>query len=104
MKTIGHHIVMQLCDGRVLATTDSTRRQLARSVLELSRDPELLAFALPDNHLNAIVPRDEGASKELARRIEISLSQIFCMGSGLTRWPTACFTLDGGYDLVRIEK
>jgi hypothetical protein len=54
MKAIGHHIVMQLCDGRVLAATPSTRRQLARSVLKVSRDSELLAFAQPDNHLHGV--------------------------------------------------
>jgi hypothetical protein len=70
---------MQLCDGRVLATTPSTRRQLARSELELSRGSELLAFAQPDNHLHAIAPADEGTSHELARRIEISLSQILAL-------------------------
>jgi len=79
MKAIGHHIVMQLCDGRVLAATPSTRRQLARSVLTLGRDSELLAFAQPDNHLHVVAPRDEGASNELARRIEISLSQVLAL-------------------------
>ena len=70
---------MQPCDGRVLATTPATRRILARSVLELGRDAELLAFAQPDNHLHAIAPRDESACNELARRIEISLSRVLSL-------------------------
>ena len=72
---IGHHLMLRLEDGRVLVKCQAERRKLARSVLRVGRDHELLAFGLADNHLHAEAACDEASAKRFAWRLGMSLSK-----------------------------
>lgn len=72
---IGYHLMLRLQDERVLVKCQAERRTLARCVLRVGRDHELLAFGLADNHLHAEAAGDEASAKRFAWRLEMSLSK-----------------------------
>ena len=96
---LGQHIVVRLADSRVIAPAAVERRRVARSVLELCRGHELLAFGLADTHLHLLVACDREAAGQLARRVEISLAQRLCLD---VRFVPAYFkSVDDGRHLYR---
>jgi len=72
---LGHHIRLRLLDDRVIARDDNERRLVARVVLRLGKDFGLLAFRCADTHLHMESTSDRPASGQLARRVEITLTQ-----------------------------
>jgi hypothetical protein len=74
-EPLGHHIVMQLVDSRVITSTEAGRRTVARVIYDLSHDTKLLAFGLADTHLHSEYAEDWRMCGRLAQRIGSSLSQ-----------------------------
>lgn len=70
---IGHHIIMNLWDKRVIARSDPARRTVSRCVHTVAREHELLAYGLVDNHLHALNAEDWDRCGKLARKIEVSI-------------------------------
>ena len=73
MTPVGHHLILRLRDDRVLAPDTRARRRLARSVLAVAADFELLAFRAADSHLHLEAACDRARAGELARRLAIAL-------------------------------
>lgn len=73
MNPIGQHIVLRLEDDRVIAPSPSSRRLLARVVLEEARDYGLLAFRGADTHLHLETVSDRSRAGRLAWRIQVAL-------------------------------
>ncbi len=74
-EPLGHHIVQQLVDGRVIAKTDADHRTVARVVFDMSRGKKLLAFGLADTHLHTEYAEDWRVCGRLAQRIGTALSR-----------------------------
>ncbi len=68
-------MIMRLRDGRVLASTTSWQRRIARALLDRGPDFGLLAFRLADTHLHAAAICNRRNAAELCRRAEISLTR-----------------------------
>ena len=75
----------RLVDKRVIAPTTEERRIVSRVVLEQTRDHRLLAHNAADTHLHMELVEDEHVSKEIARRIEISLHHQLALPVGFDR-------------------
>jgi hypothetical protein len=73
MTPLAHHICLRLKNDQVIAPTPEQRRILARVVLTKGKSDNLLAFSLADTHLHLLSACMLGPSRELARRIELSL-------------------------------
>jgi len=74
-EPIGHHLVQQLVDGRVIASSDAERRIVARVIFEISQEKRLLAFGLADTHLHTEYAESWRSCGRLAQRIGTSLSR-----------------------------
>jgi hypothetical protein len=96
---LGQHIVFRLADNRVIAPSPEERRQVARAVLELAREDELLAFGLADTHLHLLAACLREAGGQLARRLEISLVQQLSLEVGFV--PAYLKSVDDGSHLYR---
>ena len=73
MTFLAHHICLRLKNDQIIAPTPEERRILARVVLTKGKSNKLLAFSLADTHLHLLSGCMPGPSRELARRIELSL-------------------------------
>lgn len=72
---IGHHIIMNLWDKRVIARSDPARRTVSRCILTVAREHELLAFGQGDNHLHGLNAEDWDRCGKLAQKIEMSIKK-----------------------------
>lgn len=84
MSALGEHVICRLRNDGPIATSTERRRELARVVLEIGRDFDLLSFALSDTHLHN-AKGALGSGGELARRVEISLTRRFGFEVGFAR-------------------
>ncbi len=75
MDPLGHHAILKLRDGRVLAKNAPWRRRVAHAILTRGHQHRLLAFRLADTHLHLATLADAATTNELARRAEISLTK-----------------------------
>jgi hypothetical protein len=96
---LGQHLVFRLADNRVIAPSPEERRQVARALLELARQAELLAFGLADTHLHLLAGCAREAAGQLARRVEISLVQRLSLEVGFV--PAYLKPVDEGNHLYR---
>ncbi len=76
----GHHIMLRLDDGRVLARDAGARRVLSSTVLRIANPLPLLAFRTADTHLHLLLADSRPVAGELARRLEIGLWQTLRPG------------------------
>ncbi|MBW2733965.1 MAG: hypothetical protein JRH20_16375 [Deltaproteobacteria bacterium] len=74
MSALGYHMVCRLKNNRVIATTPLDRLTVTRIVLQRGRPFRLLVFRLVDTHLHFEVAEPLHRSMELARRIEVAIS------------------------------
>ena len=68
---IAHHLMLRLVDSRVIAPTEASRLELARSVLTIGRDYDLLAFGAADTHAHleaACSERDATSLRDVPSR------------------------------------
>ena len=84
MSALGHHLMLRLRDGRVVAPTVAARRLLARTVLGLGAgaNVRLLAFRAADTHVHLLAACGAPQATELARRVEIALTLALRPGVG----------------------
>lgn len=73
-EPVGYHVMMRLEDSRVLCTSSSARRELARVFHEQGEIVGgLLAFRAVDTHVHALLRCTRVAAGVFARRVETSL-------------------------------
>lgn len=72
-EPIGFHVTIRLEDDRPIATTQASRRVVARVVLEQGEARGLLAFGAADDHLHAALATDRATAGAFARYIESAL-------------------------------
>jgi hypothetical protein len=70
---IAFHLIFRLQNDQVIAASVEERRILARTVLECSRDSQLLAFSQADTHLHEVPACDREQAGRLAHSIETRL-------------------------------
>jgi hypothetical protein len=80
MAPLGWHVTARLYDDRVITPSTFHRRRLARSLLRIGQESGLLAFAVADTHLHAIVVCDRETAGRFAWRIELSAQGLFRFG------------------------
>jgi hypothetical protein len=86
MRELGYHIRIRLKDHRNIATSPEERRIVARVVLRLGKQANLLTFSVPANHLHAHALCDRAAAGQLSRRIGASLKQRLLLPVGFVHY------------------
>lgn len=85
MNDLGYHIRMSLADGRVIATSSSMHRRLARSVLAAGESKCLLSFRSADTHLHLAAGCSRVEAGALVRVIGFSLHHQLELPVGFTQ-------------------
>lgn len=70
-----HHIRLRPRGAWVIADSPEARRVVVRTVLDLGRSRNLLAFGLADNHLHLEAVCDRAEAGKLAHALEVSLGK-----------------------------
>lgn len=86
MRELGYHIRIRLKDHRNIATSPEDRRTVARVVLKLGRQANLVTFSVPANHVHVQALCDRVTAGQLSRRIGASLTQRLGLPVGFVHY------------------